>query len=196
MKKKLLPPLISLFIASGLIIYLLSILNSASPKLSQNTPCIPTFADGGGPHYIDDVPSRSVLAPAENNGQRLVVRGRVLRRDCKTPVTNAILNIWHADENGEYQNAWYRGKVGSKNDGSYTFETVIPKGYGQGTAFRPPHIHFKVFIDNHQIITSQMFFPDVKGRDGFNDGYIMNVEEKSEWGDKTLYANHDIILPF
>ena len=157
--------------------------------------CEPTFVDGGGPYYKANSPFREKIVPDQNNGQKLIVGGKILRNDCKTIVANAVLDIWQADEAGEYREEWYRGQVKSDNNGDFSFESVVPKGYGEGTGYRPPHIHFKVFIEGKEIITSQMFFPDVKGREGFNDSYIIKLEEKNEDGSNIFKAFHNIVLP-
>lgn len=157
--------------------------------------CIPTFADGGGPYYKNDSPFRTKIVPDKTEGEKLTVSGRVLEKDCKTPVEGAVLDIWQANEEGSYQEKYYRGKVRSDNNGEYTFETVVPKGYGEGTGYRPPHIHFKVFVNDVEIVTSQMFFPEVRGREGFNDAYIMTLESKELFGKKTHKGFHNIILP-
>lgn len=162
-------------------------------KNSQN--CTPTFKDGGGPYYLPDSPFREKIVPEINNGQRLIVKGRVLVNDCITPVPNAILDIWQANELGSYEDEWYRGQVKTDSLGNYVFETVVPKGYGEGTGYRPPHIHFKVFMGEHEIVTSQMFFPEIKGTDGFDDAYIMKIETIAENGTTFYKGNHDIILP-
>ena len=77
----------------------------------------------------------------------------------------------------------------------YFFETVIPKGYGEGTGYRPPHIHFKVFLNDKEVITSQMFFPQIKGTPGFEDAYIMKLDRKMDSGKITNEGHHNIILP-
>jgi protocatechuate 3,4-dioxygenase beta subunit len=158
-------------------------------------PCTPTFADGGGPYYKENVPMKSTLAPETTNGERLRVTGKVLKNDCTTPLSHSILDVWHADETGEYQDNSYRGKVKIDKDGNYSFETVIPKGYGEGTGYRPPHIHFKVWDGPDLLITSQMFFPEAQGKAGFDDAYIMKVESKEENGKPVHYATHNIIVP-
>lgn len=171
--------------------------NSVTPS-AQTIPaegCIPTFADGGGPYYKANSPFRTKIVPDQNNGEKLVVKGKVLLNDCKTPVPAAIIDIWQANETGSYQDEWYRGQVTANDKGEYMFETVVPKGYGEGTAFRPPHIHFKIFRDNVEVITSQMFFPEVEGTPGFDKAYIMKLEEKSAFGTRSFEGYHDIILP-
>lgn len=163
--------------------------NAPTPSVTNPRPCTPTFADGGGPYYQPNSPYREQLAPPNHNGQSLTVSGRVFQNDCRTPVANAVIDIWHANENGSYEQNWYRGKIVTDSQGHYTFSSIIPKGYGEGTAMRPPHIHFKIFIQNQEIITSQMFFPDVQGR--FESSYIMTLTN----GASFTLGHHDIILP-
>lgn len=186
-----LPFLIALF---GLFV-ILGLSSKTEEQIIANKGCVPTFVDGGGPYYKENAPFREKIVPSETNGEKLIVRGRVLKNDCATPVEGAVLDIWQASENGSYEEEYYRGKVRSGEDGEYEFETVVPKGYGEGTAFRPPHIHFKVFIDDRQIITSQMFFPEVRGRQGFNDAYIMSLKSTKHFGKYSHEGQHDIILP-
>lgn len=157
--------------------------------------CKPTFVDGGGPYYKSNAPFRNKISPDDNSGYALEVRGTIFESDCKTTVKGAVLDVWQADESGAYQDEWYRGKVKTDEDGNYIFQTVVPKGYGEGTAFRPPHIHFKVWVDGTEVITSQMFFPESKGKDGFDDAYIMKLEEYNEDGTKKFRGLHPIILP-
>lgn len=180
--------------------FLLALLFSMSALWFQNQQlrelakhCQPTFVDGGGPYYLPNAPFRTQLAPEKHNSQVLKVSGRVVKSDCMTPVPNAIVDVWQADENGKYVNEWYRGQIRSSEKGEYSFTTIIPKGYGEGTGYRPPHIHFKIFVDSKEIITSQMFFPDVTGH--FEAAYIMKLTEKQENGQKIMYGEHDIVLP-
>ncbi len=172
--------------------------SSFEKDLQTNTAtknCIPTFADGGGPYYQPNSPFRNKIAPEVNNGEKLVTKGKILHKDCQTQAMSAILDIWQANESGNYDDLWYRGRVRSDNEGNFSFETVVPKGYGEGTGYRPPHIHFKVFINNTEVITSQMFFPEARGKAGFDEAYIMQVESTDE-GTKTVHnAYHNIILP-
>lgn len=171
--------------------------NVASTRVSKNADqdCIPTFTDGGGPYYRPDSPIRNKIVPEGAVGDKLVVTGQILLSDCKTSVGNASLDLWQADAEGYYQDEWYRGRVNADEDGRYQFETIIPQGYGEGTGYRPPHIHFKVFIGEMEIITSQMFFPEARGRPGFNDAYIMELIDFQDNGTTIYYGYHDIILP-
>jgi protocatechuate 3,4-dioxygenase beta subunit len=184
------------------VIALLIVLGTQFLEFGSNTeiaqvkrPCISTFEDGDGPYYQLNSPFRTKLSPSFSDGTKLTVKGRVLKNDCLTAVDDVVLDIWHADPSGKYQNAWYRGKVRVDEEGNYEFETNMPKGYGEGTGYRPPHIHFKVESQGRILITSEMFFPDVKGKEGFSDAYIVSLEEKSWFGSNYFEAYHDIILP-
>jgi protocatechuate 3,4-dioxygenase beta subunit len=164
------------------------------PSAAKNPNCTPTFEDGGGPYYKLNVPFRQNIAPDENKGEKLIVQGKILRQDCSTPLAGSVLDIWQANESGSYEDEWYRGKVTASEDGSYMFETVVPKGYGEGTGYRPPHIHFKANFNNQEIITSQMFLPAAREQQ-IEEAYIIKVETKEENGTKVHYGYHDIILP-
>lgn len=186
---------------AGYLTYTLKVKNENIETPKQNTidnhvsGCKPAFRDGGGPYYLPNSPFRNKIVPEENKGDQLMVAGKIVMNDCATPVANAVLDIWQANESGSYEDAWYRGQIKTDSEGNYLFETVIPKGYGEGTGYRPPHIHFKVFIDNKEVVTSQMFFPESKDTPGFDDEYIMEVESTTKNGKKLYKASHTIVLP-
>lgn len=163
----------------------------AQNEVLKNENCIPTFLDGGGPYYEPNTPFRTNIAPENNQGIQLTVQGKILAPDCTTPLKNLIVDVWQANESGNYEDEWYRGRVTSNENGEYEFTTVIPKGYGEGTAFRPPHIHFKIWNGNQLIITSQMFLPESRAQ-GIEEAYIMDVSKQT---DTAYIGKHDIVLP-
>lgn len=181
-------------IAAAVLAYVFMSVPNGSALLDEQI-CEPTFLDGGGPYYLANAPFREHIAPDANEGDALVVQGRVLEEDCKTPVAGAIVDAWQASEDGSYENEWYRGRVRTNERGEYRFETVIPKGYGEGTGYRPPHIHFKIWQGNTLRITSQMFFPEISGTRGFDDAYIMSVITKPGLFGERHFGFHNIILP-
>lgn len=156
--------------------------------------CVPTFVDGGGPYYQPNAPIRSKLAPDSHVGEILRVSGRVLAADCVTPLQNVIVDIWQANESGNYDDVWYRGQVQTDADGTYEFETVVPKGYGAGTAYRPPHIHFKIWQAGRELITSQMFLPASRAQ-GIAEAYIMKIETSEMQGVTEHRGTHNIVVP-
>jgi protocatechuate 3,4-dioxygenase beta subunit len=167
---------------------------SPQPSTSPITNCIPTFVDGGGPYYLANAPFRSNLAPTTTQGEQLTVSGKVLARDCITPLSNVTIDIWQANESGNYEDEWYRGQITTDNQGNYSFVTVVPKGYGEGTAFRPPHIHFKIWQNGSELITSQMFLPASRAQ-GIEEAYIMKLETSQTAAKTTQQGYHNIIIP-
>ncbi len=69
----------------------------ANPFLTESCQ---TQKDAEGPYYKADAPIRAVI---ETTGTPLRIEGKVLKGDdCKTPLANVILDIWHCDDSGEY----------------------------------------------------------------------------------------------
>jgi catechol 1,2-dioxygenase len=113
-----------------------------------------TQRDQEGPFYKSDSPSRSVI---ETKGIPLYIEGKVLKGDdCQTPVMDAVLDIWHCDDHGDYDMRGYkcRGQVKTDAKGHYSFTTIFPPPYGG----RPRHIHVKVRASGFQELTTQIYF--------------------------------------
>jgi len=68
--------------------------------------CTRTPSQTEGPFFKTDTPLRASFLEKDSPG-RLVVSGQVLSARCQ-PVPNALLEFWHADEFGEYDNKGYR----------------------------------------------------------------------------------------
>src|SRR5919109_4468316 len=60
-----------------------------------------------GPFFAPDSPERTSLREEGIVGEPLLVTGFVLATDC-TPITGALLDFWHADSAGDYDNEGYR----------------------------------------------------------------------------------------
>ena len=149
-----------------------------------------TRAQGEGPFYTPDTPQRTSLVESGMSGAVLVVTGRVLTTRCE-PIAGAVLDFWHADTLGEYDNIGYlfRGHQFSNEDGSYRLETLLPGLY----TGRTRHIHVKVQGLNTRLLTTQMYFPDEAANESdgiFHPALIMNVEE----GVAGLDASFDFVL--
>lgn len=93
-------------------------------------------------------------------GQRLIVSGRVFNLDCSQYIPNTIVDIWHANSAGQYDNVGYklRGYTKTNAQGFYLFETILPGKYLNGSQFRPSHIHFKIKPPEFPLITTQLYF--------------------------------------
>ncbi len=90
-----------------------------------------------GPFFKTNTPQRhSLLEKGDKNV--LVISGRVVSAQCK-PVTNALLDFWHADELGDYDNRGfrYRGHQFTDAQGGFRLETIVPAEYpGRAAAER------------------------------------------------------------
>ena len=64
--------------------------------------CIPTHPDILGPYWSENHPQRSILANSEEPGTRIFISGTVTSNDCETPICNAIVDVWHANDEGCY----------------------------------------------------------------------------------------------
>lgn len=114
-----------------------------------------------GPFFKPSSPERRALT----SSPRLILSGRVFGKDCR-PVARALLDFWHADEQGEYDRAGfgYRGHQFTDAEGRYRLETIVPAEYPGRTR----HIHVKVQARGGPVLTTQLYFPDEPGnaRDG------------------------------
>jgi protocatechuate 3,4-dioxygenase beta subunit len=111
-----------------------------------------------GPYFKANSPQRASLLGIGLSGTILSLSGYVLTQDCK-PVTNALLDFWQADSQGNYDNTTYtlRGHQFTDADGHYQLDTIIPGLYPG----RTEHIHVKIQAPNGPILTTQLFFPGV-----------------------------------
>ena len=118
-----------------------------------------------GPFYTPNSPLRVSLVEAGTKAPRFLVTGRVLTPECR-PVANALVDLWHADEAGDYDNRGYRyrGHQFTDAEGRYRFETIVPAVYPGRTR----HYHTKVQPKGGRILTTQLYFPNepANRRDG------------------------------
>lgn len=147
----------------------LAIHDLASPRLAASqelhlTPqCDPdskaTRAQTEGPFFKPKSPLRSDLR-AELVGTPVVLTGLALTRSCK-PIANALVDLWHADADGDYDNSGFRGRGHQFTDarGFYRFLTIRPARYSGRTA----HYHVKVQAPNGPVLTTQLYFPGEAG---------------------------------
>jgi protocatechuate 3,4-dioxygenase beta subunit len=132
-----------------------------------------------GPFFTPNSPLRTSLVESGSKAPRFLVSGRVLSPDCK-PVANALVDVWHADEEGEYDNRGYRyrGHQFTDAEGRYRFETIVPALYPG----RARHYHVKVQPKGGRLLTTQLYFPGDPGnsRDGL---YRRELEMKTKPGE-------------
>jgi protocatechuate 3,4-dioxygenase beta subunit len=121
----------------------------------------------------------SLLQPGVT-GTKITVTGQVLNTDCK-PVANALVDFWHADDGGEYDNVGYklRGHQFTDAAGRYTLTTIVPGLYPGRTR----HFHVKVQAPNQRILTTQLYFPGERRNNTdriFNPALLMAVKDATD----------------
>ena len=116
----------------------------------------PTIAETEGPYFKASSPEKANLFADVSAGTKLVVSGKVLTTGC-APVNKALIDVWQADDAGEYDNSGYtlRGHLFTDAKGAYQFTTVVPGLYPGRTR----HIHIKVQAPNGPVLTTQLYFP-------------------------------------
>lgn len=138
-----------------------------------------------GPFYRADAPIRYDMTFEKLEGTVVELKGKVYQSDCETVIKNALVEIWHCDTEGEYDNDSddfkHRARWKTDENGTYAFKTILPGKYLNGALYRPAHIHFRVTATDHKELISQIYF---KG-----DPHI----EADHWASKKKAINR--ILP-
>jgi protocatechuate 3,4-dioxygenase beta subunit len=137
----------------------------------------PTPAMTEGPFFTPRSPLRVSLLEPGITGTRVFLTGRVFSSQCQ-PVPGALLDFWHADDAGEYDNVGYRlrGHQFTDDQGRYRLATIVPGLYPGRTR----HYHLKVQAPKGRILTTQLFFPgEPRNRvDGlFRRDLLMSVKD-------------------
>ena len=146
-----------------------TILNSASSRvsLSKKNPsniCDQSSEDayGQGPFYTPNAPTilNNHLADVNELGTRIIISGQVYNLLCSEVIPYTEIDIWHANDAGEYDNVGHnlRGKTTTNSQGFYMFESIMPGLYLNGSTFRPSHIHFKITPPGFSTLITQLYF--------------------------------------
>jgi protocatechuate 3,4-dioxygenase beta subunit len=155
------------------------------PRVLDPTPACddgddPTPAQTEGPYFSPHSPERSSLREKGLAGTPLVLTGRVLNTNCQ-PVGHALLDWWHCDGEGTYDNQGFRLRGHQYTDakGNFRLDTIVPGVYPGRTR----HIHVKVQGPGKPILTTQLYFPGEaqNQRDGiFKSALLMDVSREAE----------------
>lgn len=123
----------------------------------------PTTTDILGPFYRPGAPIKTDLVQAGTKGEILHFNGTVFGKDGKTPINGALIEIWHCNEDGTYDNTSdnyvYRASQKTTASGKYNFKTILPVPYAVSTEqTRPAHIHMRVSASGVQDLITQVYF--------------------------------------
>ena len=153
----------------NVVIFILSL--SLVPNIYAQSKYKMTPRDSEGPFYpierqldedndLTNVKGKSKSA----KGDVLNLTGVVINEN-GDPQSDVTIEIWQTDINGLYNHPrdrsegardpffQYWGRAKTDKGGKYSFKTIIPGEYEP----RPPHIHFKVWVDEKVVLTSQMY---------------------------------------
>ena len=135
------------------------------------------------------------IAPPAEPGERLVITGRLLRADGRTPAAGVTLFAYQTNAKGRYVERdgkphGLSGRLRTDAQGRYRIETIRPGAYPGRTD--PAHIHL-VLEPSGTYIDTIIFDDDprtnaVRGRDGYA---IVKLARRNEiW-----VGARDIVIP-
>jgi protocatechuate 3,4-dioxygenase beta subunit len=150
----------------------------------------PTISQTEGPYFTPGTPLKRDFAAEVEGGRRITVAGYVLTADCR-PAPATQIELWHADDEGEYDNTGYRlrGHQFSDEQGRWWFDTIVPGLYPGRTR----HFHVKVQRPNGPVLTTQLYFPNEEGnaRDRiFDPALLLKITDAPDGG----YARFDFVV--
>ena len=159
----------------------------------------PTTTDILGPFYRPGAPFKANLIQPGTKGETLHFSGTVIGKDGKTPVNGSLVEIWHCDETGTYDNTSdnyvYRASAKTSADGKYHFTTIMPVPYAAGqTLVRPAHIHMRISAKGVQDLVTQIYFKGDKHIAG--DISAKDPSALNRVLDMTKNARNEIVVKF
>jgi protocatechuate 3,4-dioxygenase beta subunit len=162
----------------------------AAPTPSCGDDHRPTLSQTEGPFFKPNTPLRNDFVGDAPNGTKIVLSGFVFDAACR-PVPAALVELWHADENGHYDNDGFklRGHQFTDDRGRWQFSTIMPALYPGRTR----HYHVKVQRPNGRPLTTQLYFPDEpqNSRDGiFNERLLLKINRETN----PLAARFDFVI--
>lgn len=139
----------------------------------------PTLAQTEGPYFTPNSPRKQDFTGDGTGGEALVLGGLVLDTACR-PVEAAMIELWHADAEGLYDNETYRyrGHALSDAQGRWWFSTIVPGLYPGRTR----HYHVKAQRPGSQTLTTQLYFPDEPQNRGdgiFDERLVLRLEQQA-----------------
>src|SRR5262245_46907207 len=180
--------------AAGLASALLDVPGAFAQALTTTPP------QTEGPYY-------PITLPLDTDNDLLVINSTITQADGRvahlsgkildstgSPIRDAHVEIWHADNTGAYihpasmgfagrdQNFQGFGRFLTGSSGEYLFRTIIPGLY----TGRTRHIHMKVKVSGRQDLTTQVYF----------EGEPQNSSDMVLQGIQNAQQRSSVIVPF
>jgi protocatechuate 3,4-dioxygenase beta subunit len=143
------------------------------------------------------------------NGQKLLITGKVYKLDGKTPASNVIIYYWQTDNNGYYspsqgmnekakRHGHIRGWVKTDENGNYSIYTIMPAPYPKRdipahihTSIKEPNINNEYYIDEFVFDDDKLLTGDKRKKlENRGGSGILRLFKKGE----LRIAEHNIIL--
>ncbi|KAL3793749.1 hypothetical protein HJC23_013311 [Cyclotella cryptica] len=133
-------------------------------------------------------------------GVPLILFHGTLLNDLGAAVEGADVQFWQTDPNGVYDHPaakgasslfssfQYFGTTKTLGDGSFSFLTHRPGIY----TGRPTHIHYKVWVDGENILTSQFYFADENTQ--YSDMQQLELQEYDFGADGAGFVTNKTIV--
>lgn len=129
--------------------------------------CEETLENPLGPYHRPGAPFATTLPNPSMMGEPLSISGVVYAADCVTPLAGAVVEVWQADSEGNYDNeagdpgpdVWVlRASIETDACGRYAYDSIMPGRYLNGAQYRPAHIHYRVTHPDIAPFVTQLYF--------------------------------------
>ncbi len=150
--------------------------HSSTETDAEEGSCELTTTAIDGPYYVDEAFVRTDISE-DREGIPLTLNLKIIDAENCAPIPDAIVDLWHCDALGNYSgfpnadpdefpdirngaNAtsdlkFCRGRQTTDSNGIVRFQTIFPGWYTPRTV----HIHLKAFLDDKEVIGTQLYFP-------------------------------------
>ena len=159
----------------------------------------------------ENVDWKTVIPPAGETGEKLIISGTVYLPDAATPAKDIIIYVYHTNTEGIYPkrgdekgngqyHGYLRGWMKTDLNGKYEFETIRPAPY-HSHGGEPAHIHYTIQGSDYPEywLTGLWFADDSRVTDEYletvkRSGGFSNVVTLTKDKNQTLRGTRNIIL--